>query len=118
VGNDNKGVHCFVVPVRDEKTGELLPGVTCGDCGPKAGLLQLDNAFWHFDNVRVPRENLLNKFGDVLENGSYVSSLTEGQRFAAVLGELVMGRTSLTGSSYQFCAAAISEAIRFSLHRR
>src|SRR5699024_745277 len=30
------GVHCFVVPIRDE-AGHDLPGVTTSDCGPKGG---------------------------------------------------------------------------------
>lgn len=32
------GVHVYLVPLRDNKTHNPLPGVTLGDCGPKNGL--------------------------------------------------------------------------------
>ena len=58
------GVHCFVVPIRDDK-GEDLPGVTTSDCHYKGGLPGVDNGRIQFDQVRIPRENLLNKYADV-----------------------------------------------------
>ena len=39
-----------------------MPGVTVEDMGYKMGLNGVDNAKLSFDNVRVPRENLLNKY--------------------------------------------------------
>jgi hypothetical protein len=42
-----------------------MPGVTVEDMGHKMGLNGVDNAKLTFDNVRVPRENLLNKYSDV-----------------------------------------------------
>ena len=41
--------------------------------GPKAGLNGVDNGFVTFNNVRIPRENLLNKTGDVTPDGRYVT---------------------------------------------
>lgn len=41
--------------------------------GPKAGLNGVDNGFIKFDNYRIPRENLLNKTGDVTPDGKYVT---------------------------------------------
>jgi len=38
-----------------------LPGVTVVDMGVKMGLNGVDNARLSFDNVRVPRTNLLNR---------------------------------------------------------
>ena len=55
-----------LVPIRDEKL-KLLPGVRVEDMGHKIGLNGVDNAKISFDNVRVPRENLLNRFSDVSE---------------------------------------------------
>src|SRR5690606_13475277 len=69
---EDHGVHCFVVPLRDEH-GEDLPGVTTSDCGHKGGLGAVDNGRIMFDQVRIPRENLLNKYADVDENGVYTS---------------------------------------------
>lgn len=41
--------------------------------GAKAGLNGVDNGFVTFDNVRIPRVNLLNKTGDVTPDGRYVT---------------------------------------------
>lgn len=51
----------------------LLPGRIVGEMGPKAGLNGVDNGFATFDNVRIPRENLLNKTGDVTPDGKYIT---------------------------------------------
>jgi acyl-CoA oxidase len=48
-----------------------LPGVTIGDCGKKNGLNGVDNGFIIFKNVRIPRENLLDRFSHVSEEGEF-----------------------------------------------
>ena len=40
---------------------KTMPGVRIDDMGHKMGLNGVDNAKLYFDNVRVPRENLLNR---------------------------------------------------------
>lgn len=40
-------------------------GIIIGDCGPKNGLNGIDNGFLVFKDVRVPLENLLDKFATV-----------------------------------------------------
>ncbi|EUA33412.1 acyl-CoA oxidase domain protein [Mycobacterium xenopi 4042] len=57
-------MHCFLVPIRDAE-GNDLPGVTTSDCDYKGGLPGVDNGRIVFDQVRIPRENLLNRYGDV-----------------------------------------------------
>ena len=47
--------------------------------GYKMQLNGVDNAKLIFDNVRVPRENLLNKFSDVDENGVFSSPIAGGR---------------------------------------
>ena len=69
------GVHCVLVPIRDD-SAEPVPGVTVSDCGPKAGLGGVDNGRLSLDHVRVPRENLLNRYGDIDANGVYTSPST------------------------------------------
>ena len=66
----NHGVHCVLVPIRDAD-GNDLPGVTTSDCHYKGGLPGVDNGRIMFDHVRVPRVNLLNKYGDVEPDGTY-----------------------------------------------
>ena len=47
--------------MRDDNM-KTMPGVTIEDMGYKMGLNGVDNAKLSFDNVRIPRENLLNKY--------------------------------------------------------
>ena len=69
---DNHGVHCFVVPIRDAD-GNDLPGVITSDCDYKGGLPGVDNGRILFDHVRIPRQNLLNRYADVAPDGSCVA---------------------------------------------
>ena len=54
------GVHTVLVSIRDRDMCPL-PGVTVADMGVKMALNGVDNARLIFDNVRVPRTNLLNR---------------------------------------------------------
>lgn len=68
VDGKNEGIHGVLVPCRG-KNLEAIPGVTVEDMGHKMGLNGVDNAKLSFDNVRVPRTNLLNKYSDITEDG-------------------------------------------------
>lgn len=114
----NHGVHAFFVPIRTPE-GELLPGVGAEDDGVKGGLNGIDNGRLHFTHVRVPRENLLNRYGDVAADGSYSSSIeSPGRRFFTMIGTLVQGRVSLDGSAVNAMKAALAIAIRYGSERR
>ena len=52
------------------RTGNPLDGVRIEDDGAKIGLNGVDNGRLWFDGVRVPRENLLNRYADVTEDGA------------------------------------------------
>ncbi|MDQ3155719.1 MAG: acyl-CoA dehydrogenase family protein [Actinomycetota bacterium] len=112
------GVHCFVVPIRDSK-GTDMPGVTTSDCGYKGGLAGVDNGRIMFDEVRIPRENLLNRYGNVAEDGTYSSPVDNiNRRFFTMLGTLVRGRVSVGGSASAATQVALSVAGRYALKRR
>ncbi|WP_241977486.1 acyl-CoA dehydrogenase [Cryobacterium sp. TMS1-13-1] len=114
----NHGVHAFYLPIRDEH-GDYLPGVGGEDDGLKGGLNGIDNGRLHFDNVRVPRENLLNRYGDVAEDGVYSSPIgSPGRRFFTMLGTLVQGRVSLDGAATAASALALTIAITYGSQRR
>ncbi|KAE9602829.1 hypothetical protein Lal_00049520 [Lupinus albus] len=118
-GVSDMGVHAFIVPIRDMKTHQPLPGIEIQDCGHKVGLNGVDNGALRFRSVRIPRDNLLNRFGDVSRDGKYTSSLpSENKRFAATLGELVGGRVGLAYSSVSVLKVASTIAIRYSLLRQ
>ena len=69
------GPHAFVLPIRDKNTHLPLNGITIGDCGKKEGLDAIDNGFMIFDNVRIPKDNLLNRFSDVNHEGKFISDI-------------------------------------------
>merc|ERR1719342_848621 len=74
VGGKNEGLHGILVPIRDENM-KVLPNVRVEDMGHKMGLNGVDNAKISFDNVRVPRDNLLNRYSDVDDEGKFVSTM-------------------------------------------
>jgi acyl-CoA oxidase len=114
----NHGVHALYVPLRGDD-GEFLPGIGGTDDGLKGGLNGVDNGRLHFDNVRVPRTNLLNKYGDVAEDGSYSSPIASpGRRFFTMLGTLVQGRVSLDGAATTASAIGLTIAITYANQRR
>ena len=95
----NHGVHCVLVPIRDAD-GNDLPGVTTSDCHYKGGLPGVDNGRIMFDHVRVPRVNLLNKYGDVAPDGTYSSPIDNpNRRFFTMIGTLIRGRVTVGGSA-------------------
>ncbi|KAA1027973.1 acyl-CoA oxidase [Pseudonocardia sp. EV170527-09] len=117
-GDEKPGVHAFLVPLRDSD-GNPLPGVTIGDDGRKAGLNGVDNGRLTFDHVRIPRENLLNRFADVAPDGTYSSSIeNETARFFTMLGTLVRGRISVAGGAGGAAQKALALAVRFGERRR
>ncbi len=114
----NHGVHCFYVPLRDDN-GDFLPGIGGEDDGLKGGLNGIDNGRLHFDSVRVPRTNLLNRYGDVAPDGTYTSEISSpGRRFFTMLGTLVQGRISLDGAASWGSALGLYIAITYANQRR
>jgi acyl-CoA oxidase len=114
----NHGVHAWLVPIRNED-GTPCPGVTIGDDGPKAGLNGVDNGRLTFDHVRVPRDLLLDRYGQVAEDGAYTSGIEdETRRFFTMLGTLVRGRVSVGGSASSATKLALDIAVRYGDVRR
>ena len=118
VGGEGHGVHAILVPIRDA-AGRARPGVTIEDCGPKAGLNGVDNGRLAFDQVRVPREALLDRFGRITEDGEYESPIEDDdRRFFTMLGTLVQGRVSIAGAGGTAAKTALAIAVRYAERRR
>ena len=116
-GGEHHGVHAFYVPIR--KRGKLLPGVGSEDDGLKGGLNGIDNGRLFFNQVRIPRANLLNRYADVAPDGTYSSEIeAPGRRFFTQLGALVQGRVSLTGGVTNAQKLALDIAVRYGLARK
>lgn len=118
VDGEEHGVHTILVPMKDEN-GNLMPGVRVEDCGYKLGLNGVDNGRIWFNQVRVPRENLLNRFGDIDENGNYSSDIENpSKRFFTMLGTLVGGRVSVPRAGLSATKSGLTIAIKYALQRR
>ncbi|MGW0891947.1 acyl-CoA dehydrogenase family protein [Saccharopolyspora sp. NPDC002578] len=117
-GGERHGVHALMVPIRNGD-GSARPGVHLSDCGRKAGLNGVDNGRITFDQVRVPREALLNRYGDVAADGTYSSPIeSTGKRFFTMLGTLIRGRISVAGTAGSAAKLALEIALRYGTTRR
>ncbi len=118
VDDADHGVHALLVPLRDEH-GRPLPGVKIEDVGDKAGLQGVDNGRIWFDHVRVPRGNLLDRFGRVHPDGTYHSPIASPtRRFFTTLGTLVGGRVSVGAAAVAVAETALAIAVRYATRRR
>lgn len=60
------GIHPFIVQLRHEETHKPLPGIKIGEIGCKMGMNCTNNGYLGFENVRIPRTNMLMKNNKVL----------------------------------------------------
>ncbi len=117
VGDENHGVHAFVVPIRSD--GEAGPGVRIEDDGLKMGLNGVDNGRLWFDQVRVPRDALLDRFASVSADGVYSSPIENpNRRFFTMLGTLITGRVCVGGAGINAAKVALAIAVKYGLRRR
>ncbi|XP_006656066.3 acyl-coenzyme A oxidase 3, peroxisomal [Oryza brachyantha] len=118
INGRNEGVHAFVAQIRDENEN-VMPNIQIADCGHKIGLNGVDNGRIWFNNIRVPRENLLNLVADVLPDGQYVSMIDDpDQRFAAFLSPLTLGRVNIAVNAVYVSKVGLAIAVRYALSRR
>lgn len=114
-----QGLHSFVVPIRDPATLLPYPGVIVGDMGEKVGLNGIDNGFIMFNNYHIPQDNLLNKTGDVDEDGNYITPYKDpNKRHGASFGALSAGRVSITYICAIYAGKGISIALRYAAVRK
>ncbi|KAJ0091033.1 hypothetical protein Patl1_14665 [Pistacia atlantica] len=79
-GSNVKGIG--TVTTYDSNTGEFVINTPC-----------------EFDNVRIPKENLLNSIADVSPDGEYLSAIKDpDQRFAAFMAALTSGRVNIASA--------------------
>ena len=118
VDGDDHGVHAILVPIRIDD-GLPLAGVRIEDRGLKEGLNGVDNGRIWFDDVRVPRGNLLDRFASIDDDGVYASQIpSSGRRFFTMLRTLVAGRVSIAAASLSATKVGLTIAIRYTDRRR
>jgi acyl-CoA oxidase len=118
IADSSHGVHAFLVPIRDPD-GNTCCGVRIEDCGGKMGLNGVDNGRISFDQVRIPRTSLLDRFARVDSAGNYTSPITSpSKRFFTMLGTLVGGRVSVALAALSASKSALTIATRYAAQRR
>ncbi len=118
VGNEPRGVHALLVPLRDGR-GRILPRIEIEDCGAKQGLNGVDNGRISFDHARVPRGALLDRYAEVSADGRYASSIENPtKRFFTMLGTLIQGRVCICAAGISTAKVALTIAIRHAAVRR
>lgn len=118
INGERYGVHAFLVPLRDAQ-GKIMPGIRIEDNGEKMGLNGVDNGRIWFDQVRVARTALLNRFADVTPEGEYQSPIAgEAKRFFTMIGTLVAGRIGIAVSALSAAKSGVTIAVRYAAQRR
>ncbi|KAM3865087.1 peroxisomal acyl-coenzyme A oxidase 1 [Diretmus argenteus] len=108
-----RGLHAFIVPIRNMSTHEPLPGIVVGDIGPKFGFNEVDNGFLQLQDVRIPRDNMLMKYAQVEPDGSYVKPPSAKLTY----GTMVFIRSMIVGMAGSALAKSCTIAIRYSAVR-
>lgn len=108
------GVQPFIVQLRDEETWKPMKGIIIGEIGPKMGMKSVNNGYLAFDNVRIPRKNMLMQNAQVLEDGTFV----RGKASVLTYGTLIFVRTIIVRDVLSFLAKAVTIVTRYSAVRR
>ncbi|XP_071441576.1 acyl-coenzyme A oxidase 1 [Hetaerina americana] len=111
---ERHGIHPFVVQLRDEDTHMPMPGIKIGEIGTKLGMNATNNGYLGFENVRVPRDNMLMKNAQVLPDGTFIKSPSSKLTY----GPMVFVRVVIVQDCATFLSKAVTIATRYSAVRR
>lgn len=76
-------------------------------------------SFLILNNYEIPRENLLNKLGEVTHDGQYITPFKDtNKRHGAALGTLSNGRVMITAMCEAYCTKALTIALRYAAIRQ
>ncbi|XP_021757818.1 peroxisomal acyl-coenzyme A oxidase 1-like [Chenopodium quinoa] len=112
------GVHGFIVQLRSLEDHLPLPGITVGDIGMKFGngaYNTMDNGVLRFDNVRIPRDQMLMRVLQVTKEGNVVKSDVPRQ---LIYGTMVYVRQTIVYDASRALSKAVCIATRYSAVRR
>ncbi len=112
------GMHNFLVQTRSLDDHSLMPGVTCGDIGPKIGYNNMDNGFAKFDHVKIPRRNMAMRFASVDKNGVYKKKIVSDAASKISYITMMQVRAHIVGNASAALRMGTTIAIRYSAVRR
>ncbi|KAI9076528.1 hypothetical protein K1719_041514 [Acacia pycnantha] len=114
----DQGVHGFIVQLRSLDDHLPLPGITIGDIGMKFGngaYNSMDNGVLRFDDVRIPRNQMLMRVLQVTREGKCVQSNVPRK---LVYGTMVYVRQTIVSDASCALSRAVCIATRYSAVRR
>jgi acyl-CoA oxidase len=95
-----------------------MSGVKILDMGLKQGMNGVDNGALWFKNVRVPRENMMNRYSDVDPNGNFTSETANiSGRFFKVTERLLSGRLCIASLCVGATRACLYVGIKYAMQR-
>lgn len=107
------GTHAFIIQLRNVDDFSPVEGIEFGDLGMKMGYNGTTNGYALFDNVRIPRNNLLMRNSRVLKDGTYIKPAHDK---VAYLTMLFARGLIAEGSGFKLAQAA-TIATRYSVVR-
>lgn len=117
IKEERYGVHGFLVPIRDQELNHKT-GVTVQDMGYKIGLNGVDNARIWFNNVHIPRQNLLDAFSQVSDQGQFTSTIKGMRaRFIKMADQLLSGRICIAAMTLSAAKSTLYNTVRYAQTR-
>ena len=103
-----------MVQIRSLEDHKPLPRIEVGDVGAKLGYNTMDNGYLSFNNVRIPRTNLLSRFVEIDKEGSF--SMKGDPRMVYQI--MVQTRLIIIFGSKYLLLTAARQATRYAVCRR
>lgn len=105
------GPHGFVVRMREEN-GDLVPGIKVDDLGTKTVANDLDNAIVTFDKFYAPKDALLKRFADIVDD-KYVQTTAERMRIEVIGQRLLTGRLAIAQAAVVFTGKLFEKTLEY-----